>query len=264
MTRGAFGGEDLETWTQQVQLLSAVSVWRPRALPTALWESPAFPNCLGQSPPQLISLGISLFTEPFPDRMPHTALGQGPLLLISPLHRWVNWGWEIQWCAQVSKKGNWAFTLGPLILKPTLSHLLFPLLYYHGQVTIPNSLWFLLAGVISATTMNKYLVLGDVTGNKEMGKQLSSPLKLLTNLRDFEIMMQSLLAHVFSNTTMDFSLLQNFTLLSFTHQVLMEPLLCARPCPGCWVCYVDRTVKTLLSWSLHSNGRRQVRNQENK
>ena len=70
MTRGAYRSKDLEIWTQQVQLLSPVSIWRPRALPTVLWASPAFPNCLGQSPLQLISLDISVFTEPFPDRQP--------------------------------------------------------------------------------------------------------------------------------------------------------------------------------------------------
>lgn len=62
-----------------------VSTRKPRALPTALWEFPVFPNCLGQLSPQLISLGILLFTEPFPDRMPHNGSGTRTTAIYIPI-----------------------------------------------------------------------------------------------------------------------------------------------------------------------------------
>lgn len=141
MTRGAYRGKDLETWTQQVHLLSLVSIWRPRALPIALWESPAFPNCLGQSPPQLISLDISLFTEPFPDRKPHNSPGTRTTAINIPIVQ-VN---KLRLSNPVihPKVAQWARrdpgTSGPLAQKPVLSPLLLLLLHYRGGMTTQNS-----------------------------------------------------------------------------------------------------------------------------
>lgn len=120
-----------------------VFVRRPRAVPTALWEFPAFPNCLGQRPPRLISLSISLFTEPFPDRMPHN----GPETRTAAVNIPVTQMNKLRLRNPVmihprllSEKENWGFARGPLALKPIFSHLLFLLLHYYGQMTTQNSL----------------------------------------------------------------------------------------------------------------------------
>lgn len=41
------------------------------------------------------------------------------------------------------------------------------------------------------------------------------------------------MAYVLLNTTMNSTLLQNFTLQSFIPEMFIEYLVCARPCPRC-------------------------------
>lgn len=110
-----------------------------------------------------------------------------------------------------------------------------PSLLYHGQISKQNSLWFHLVDVFPASTMNKYVVLDNIIGDKGIEQKMSSLLKLPTSLRDSENIQRFLSACSVSG-----------------------------PVLGAEVIVDTNQLQPLLSQSLYSNEGRKVKNQKNK